>query len=222
MGTQGKVRIGCAWMLLAAWFLSTAGFSRDAGADGGLIQIAHLPSDIRGGQAYRLVYDVPLPIEVVWKFKTSFDNKFLEKNRHISYHRLVSRKDNVAITEDRYSDMPDALFRWKTRIFPEEKRLEFRLVNSSASGHHGHRFHYGHIQLTDLGGTTRVTQVAYFDFWGAGFWANYPWSGGMQDFLEYTAQWERKEAVRFYRRMVEAQQRQEDASSRPFPDRESR
>ena len=39
---------------------------------------------------------------------------------------------------------------------------------------------------------TRVTQVAYFDFWGASLWANYPWGGGMKDFLSYTAQWEQE------------------------------
>ena len=98
------------------------------------------------------------------------------------------------------------MFRWKTRILPQQKRLEFQLINSGKEGRHGHKFHYGYIQLADLGQITRVTQVAYFDFWGAKFWAIYPWSGGMQDFLEYTAQWESEEALRFQRRMAQSEE----------------
>jgi len=39
---------------------------------------------------------------------------------------------------------------------------------------------------------TEVTQVTYFDFFGASFWAHYPWEGGMRDFLRYTAHWEQE------------------------------
>ncbi len=166
------------------------------------IQIDRLVPDARGGQAYRLVYDVPLPIDIFWRFKTSFENKFLVKNRHISHHRFISLKDNLAITENRYSMMPDAVFRWQTRVLPRQRRLEFKLINSSKEGRHGHKFHYGYIQLKAMGPSTRVTQVAYFDFWGSGFWSVYPWSGGMHDFLNYTAKWERREAIRFQRRLA--------------------
>ena len=43
---------------------------------------------------------------------------------------------------------------------------------------------------------TRVTQVAYFDFLGASLWADYPWGGGMRDFLAYTARWEQEMVLR--------------------------
>ena len=58
------------------------------------------------------------------------------------------------------------------------------------------KYHYGHIQLEPVPEGTRVTQVAYFDFWGASIWANYPWSGGMKDFLSYTARWEQETVLR--------------------------
>lgn len=167
------------------------------------IRIDRLPPDARGGQAYRLVYEVPLSIQAFWRFKTNFDNTFLERNRYIVNHRFISLKDNLAITENRYTVSPEAVFRWQTRIFPQKLRLEFELINSSKEGRHGHRFHYGNIQLSPLGGSTRVIQEAYFDFWGAGLWAIYPWSGGMHDFLKYTANWECREAVRFQRRMAD-------------------
>lgn len=57
------------------------------------------------------------------------------------------------------------------------------------------KFHYGHIQLETRAGIeekTMVTQMAYFDFFGLFFWINYPWYGGMTDFLEYTARWEQE------------------------------
>ena len=43
-----------------------------------------------------------------------------------------------------------------------------------------------------MGESTKVTHVAYFDFFGATLWVHYPWGGGMLDFLEYTAQWEQR------------------------------
>lgn len=39
--------------------------------------VYHLAPDSRGGQAYKLVYLVRVPLRVYWKFKTDFDNDFL-------------------------------------------------------------------------------------------------------------------------------------------------
>jgi hypothetical protein len=68
--------------------------------------------------------------------------------------------------------------------------MDFVLLNPEECGQ---KFHYGHIQLESVAGVgkkTRVTQVAYFDFFGVSFWVNYPWYGGMRYFLEYTVRWE--------------------------------
>lgn len=45
-----------------------------------------------------------------------------------------------------------------------------------------------------------MTQVAYFDFWGASFGVHYPWKGDMRDFLSYTAKWEQAIALRLKNR----------------------
>jgi len=41
-----------------------------------------------------------------------------------------------------------------------------------------------------------VTQTAYFDFFGATLWMNYPWYGGMRHYLNYTARWEQETITR--------------------------
>ncbi|MEE9537549.1 MAG: hypothetical protein V3V51_08890 [Desulfobacterales bacterium] len=149
------------------------------------------------GKGYKLVYVVEAPIEAFWKFKTDFDNDFLLSNKFIKSHRLLSRRGNVVVTEDIftedvYTHRPSAKFRWQTTVSPDRYRLDFVLRNPEQCGQ---KFHYGHIQLETLetiGQKTKVTQVAYFDFFGAFFWVNYPWYGGMMDFLKYTARWEQE------------------------------
>jgi hypothetical protein len=148
-----------------------------------------------GGRGYELVYVVDAPLDAYWKFKTDFDNDFLTTNKFINAHRLISQHNNVAVTEDifsedLYSHKPKAKFRWQTTLFPAQYRLAFVLLNPKECGQ---KFHHGSIQLeaADASGQkTKVTQKAYFDFFGVSFWVNYPWYGGMKDFLRYTAHWE--------------------------------
>jgi len=151
--------------------------------------IYQIAPDKRGGKAYKLVYFVKVPIDFCWKFKTDFDNDFLLKNKYIREHNFISQNGNTVITEEKYTNRPDVYFRWQTTVFPEAHRLDFALLNPEQSEQ---KYHYGHIQLESVAEGTRVTQVAYFDFWGASLWANYPWRGGMNDFLAYTANWEKQ------------------------------
>jgi hypothetical protein len=151
--------------------------------------IYQIAPDKRGGKAYKLVYLVEVPIEVYWKFKTDFDNDFLVKNKYIRKHNFISQNGNTFLTEDKYTHGADVNFRWQTTVFPETYRLDFVLLNPKQCRQ---KFHYGHIQLESVAERTRVTQVAYFDFWGVSLWANYPWRGGMKDFLSYTAHWEQE------------------------------
>ncbi|RJQ84162.1 MAG: SRPBCC family protein [Desulfobacteraceae bacterium] len=167
------------------------------GASAAAIEITRPAPDARGGQAYLLSYRVEVPLEVYWRFKTDFENAYLESIPHLLSHRLISREDAEVITEDRYSMMPDAFFRWRTRIAAARHRLEFELIKTNQPGH---KFHYGFIQLEAENGATRVTQTAYFDFWGASFWSRYPWRGGMNSFLRDTAEWEQRTAVRLRHR----------------------
>jgi hypothetical protein len=146
-----------------------------------------------GGNAYRLVYRVNVPIAVYWKFKTDFDNSFLIENKFINDHHFISQNGNIIITETRYTYQPDVSFKWQTNLFPKQFRLVFSLLNPQECRQ---KYHHGYIQLESEGKYTRVTQVANFDFWGATFWVYNPWSGGMQDFLSYTARWEQAIAVR--------------------------
>lgn len=151
------------------------------------ILIERLSSGSGGGQAYRLTYTAPAPIDVYWRFKTDFDNDFLKENKFILSHRFISRDNDTVITENEYTSKPNVIFRWKTTISPLSFRLDFVLLNPESTGHD---FHYGHIILYPQGDTTKVVQEAHFNFFGASLWAIYPWSGGMTEFLKYTARWE--------------------------------
>ena len=154
--------------------------------------IYQMTPDSRGGKAYKLIYIVKAPIVVCWKFKTDFDNDFLVTNKYIREHRMISQNGKTVITEDKYTNGPDVYFRWQTTVSPEAYRMDFVLLNPKQCKQ---KYHYGYIQLEPVKGGSRITQVAYFDFWGASLWANYPWSGGMKDFLSYTAQWEQEKIL---------------------------
>jgi hypothetical protein len=144
------------------------------------ILIERIHSDPRGGQAYRLTYTAPVSIDVYWRFKTDFDNDFLKDNKFILSHRFISRK---------------VVFRWQTTFSYENLRLDFVLLNPEETGHD---FHYGHILLNPQEDSTQIVQEAYFNFFGASFWAIYPWSGGMTEFLKYNAQWEYDMVLKLY------------------------
>lgn len=161
------------------------------------VVIYHLDPDPRGGRAYKLVYLVRVPLEVYWKFKTDFDNDFLMDHKYIREHRIISKTGNAVITGDTYTNTPEVFFIWQTTALEEARRLDFILLNPQ---HCGQAFHYGSIQMEPVEEGTRVTQVAYFDFLGASLWADYPWGGGMKDFLTYTARWEQGIVLRLKNR----------------------
>jgi hypothetical protein len=150
------------------------------------------PAD-KPGQGYKLVYMVAAPLDTYWNFKTDFENDFLMTNKLITGHRLVEYRDNIAITETIYSTKPGVRFRWRTISSTDIHRLDFELLNPNECGQ---KFHYGHIQLEAFGEHTKVTQTAYFDFFGATLWMNYPWYGGMHYYLQYTVRWEQETIVR--------------------------
>jgi len=151
--------------------------------------IFKLKPERKEGRGYKLVYLVDAPLEVFWKFKTDFDNQILLSNKFITAHRVVSRNRNQVVTEGEYSNRPKAIFKWQTTVLPDRHRLKFVLLNPEECGQ---KYHYGSIQLEPLGSRTRVTQVAYFDFFGVSIWVSYPFYGGMKYFLNYTASWEQQ------------------------------
>lgn len=153
------------------------------------VLIYQIDPDKRGGNAYKLVYFVRAPIEFCWRFKTDFDNEFLITNRYIQDHRYISQNGDTVITEDKYSNSPEVYFRWQTTVHSESYQLDFVLLNPEQCKQ---KYHYGRIQLEAVSEGTKVTQVAYFDFWGGSLWAHYPWRGGMREFLSYTAHWEQE------------------------------
>lgn len=156
--------------------------------------------EARGGKAYKLIYFVPVPGNIYWRFKTDFDNSFVAESELIEEHRFLRRKRNVVITANRYAFDSDTVYRWQTIVYPEERRLEFTLLNPEECGQ---KFHYGSIEIEDKGRTTKVTQVAYFDFFGASLWVHYPWSGGMRDILFSTAIWEQQTVDKIRNRYAE-------------------
>jgi len=151
--------------------------------------ITTLRPEAAKGRGYQLVYTVDAPLEATWNFKTDFGSQVLLTNRMITSHRLVSREGNEVITETVYYNKPKLVFRWKTILFPDRHLLEFVLLNPEECDE---EYHHGSIQLEAVDAGTRVTQVAYFNFFGASLWVNYPFSGGMSYMLKYTARWEQK------------------------------
>jgi len=151
--------------------------------------IFKLKPERKDGRGYKLIYLVDAPLDVFWKFKTDFDNQFLLSNKFITAHRLIRRTRNEVVTESEYSNRPKAIFKWQTIVLPDQHLFKFILLNPEACGQ---KYHYGYIQLEPLGSRTRVTQVAYFDFFGVSIWVNYPFYGGMSYFLNYTAAWEQQ------------------------------
>jgi len=156
--------------------------------------ISKLKPERARGRGFRLEFSVDAPLDVFWNYKTNFDNDLLRKNKYITSHKLVSHKDNLVITETEYSYKPRDIFNWQTTIFPDQNLLRYELLNPKECDQ---KYHYGYIQLEAEGEGTRVTHVAYFDFFGASFWVNYPFKGGMSDFLEYTARWEQQFVLEF-------------------------
>lgn len=156
--------------------------------------ITKLKPEKADGRGYRLVYTVDAPLAVTWNFKTDFASQVLLSNQLISSHRLISRDGNEVVTETVYSNKPKRVFRWKTTMFPEQHLLKFVLLNPEACGQ---KYHYGTIQLQAEGSATRVSQVAYLDFFGVSLWVNYPLSGGMSHFLNDTARWEQQAVLKY-------------------------
>ncbi len=153
------------------------------------VLISKLQPEHGKGLGYKIVYWVDAPLAVFWRFKTDFDNDFLVTNKYITSHRFISRKGDVVVTENEYASKPGKIFRWQTTVNTKRHRLEFKLLNPTEAGH---RFHYGYIQLEAVGERSRVTQVAYFDFFGVLLWVNFPFYGGMQHYLRHTARWEQQ------------------------------
>ena len=151
--------------------------------------ISKLVPEQAHGRGFKLEYFVDAPLDVFWNYKTHFDNELLHKNRYINSHKLVSREDNLVITETKYSYKPRDVFKWRTMVIPARHLIEYTLLNPEECGQ---KYHYGHIQLEAVGTRTRVTHVSYFDFFGVTLWVNYPFKGGMSQFLKYTARWEQQ------------------------------
>jgi len=182
----------CALVLIAS-----SGFSSEPHLSGGFQEqlsnsdpvISKLKHGQAHGRGFKLEYRVNAPLDVFWSYKTNFDNELLHTNRYINSHKLVSREGNLVITETEYSYKPRKVFKWQTTVFPDQHLLEYTLLNPEGCGQ---KYHYGYIQLEADGTGTRVTQVSYFDFFGVSLWVNYPFNGGMSQFLKYTARWEQQ------------------------------
>jgi hypothetical protein len=155
--------------------------------------IYRIKPEKRGGEAFKLIYLVPASVDIFWGFKTDFSGDFLLSNRYIKEHHLIKKMGNVIITENSYTNAPGERFRWRTKVYPGQYRLDFQLENPDECGQ---KFHYGTIQLEPFGSQTKVTHIAYFDFFGAYIWVNLPVKGGMRSFLIYTANWERETVTR--------------------------
>ena len=151
--------------------------------------ITKLEPERESGRGFKLEYTVSGPPEVLWGFKTNFDSDLLHKNKFINSHKLVSHEKNLVVTENVYSYKPRSVFKWQTIVLPEQKILKYELLNPEECGQ---KYHYGTIRLEAEGSSTRVTHVAYFDFFGVSLWVNYPFKGGMSEFLKYTARWEQE------------------------------
>lgn len=151
------------------------------------------------GRGYRLEYTVDAPVDITWQFKTDFDSKIVLTNKMILSHRVISRTADGVITETVQSNKPKLVFRWKTRLFPDQHRLEFVLLNPDECGMD---YFYGSILMQAMGSATLVTQVAYLDFFGVSLWVHYPFHGGMSQTLDDNVRWEQKAVPEYWRSLA--------------------
>ena len=194
--------VASVWLLLLSGFMGMRVHPASIEPDDDVLldkgrTIYRIEPEPRGGEAFKLVYLIPAPVDVYWRFKTDFDGNFLLSNRYIKTHRLILATDAFTITENSYANAPGETFRWRTTFDRDRYRMEFRLENPDECGH---KFHYGAIQAEPRGDHTKVTHIAYFDFFGAYVWVNLPFSSGMSAFLNYTAQWENETFLRLRHR----------------------
>ena len=101
--------------------------------------IYRIKPEERGGEAFKLIYLVPVSVDVFWRFKTDFRGKFLLSNKYIKRHRVIGEMGNVIITENTYSNVPNETFRWRTTVYPDQYRLKFQLENPRECGQKFHR-----------------------------------------------------------------------------------
>ena len=62
--------------------------------------IYRIKPEERGGEAFKLIYLVPVSVDVFWRFKTDFRGNFLLSNKYIKKHRVIHEMGNVIITEN--------------------------------------------------------------------------------------------------------------------------
>lgn len=147
------------------------------------------------GRGYRLEYTLDAPLDVAWKFKTDFNSKLVLTNKMILAHRLINRSADGVITETVQANRPKSVFRWKTRLFPDQHRLDFVLLDPDECGMD---YFYGSVTLQPMGSATRITQVAYLDFFGVSLWVNYPFHGGMSQTLNDNVHWEQQAVLTYW------------------------
>jgi len=148
------------------------------------------------GRGYRLEYTVDAPLDVTWRFKTDFNSRIVLTNKMILSHRLVSRSGDAVITETVQANKPKSVFKWKTTLFPDQHRLDFILLDPDECGMD---YFYGSINMRAIGSATRVTQVAYLDFFGVSLWVHYPFHGGMSQTLNDNVHWEQQAVMTYWR-----------------------
>ncbi|MGD2269098.1 MAG: hypothetical protein PVI06_01755 [Desulfobacterales bacterium] len=83
----------------------------------------------RGGEAYKLMHLVPVGIDVFWRFKTDFKGDFLKTNKHVAWQRIIRKAPNVVVVENRLSNRPDVIYRWRNILQPKKYRLDYFLEN---------------------------------------------------------------------------------------------
>ncbi|MDZ7599437.1 MAG: hypothetical protein U5J82_14395 [Desulfobacterales bacterium] len=149
------------------------------------VRIHQIEPDPRGGKAVSLKTSCKcLPRSIGSSRRTSTT---IFWSRTDTFANIISFRA-AAIRSSPRTDLRAAVFfEWQTTVEHDAYRLAFVLLNPLQCGQ---KFHYGTIQLESVDKGTKVTQVAYFDFVGASFWAYYPWGGGMVDFLTHLANWE--------------------------------
>lgn len=175
-------------------FILAAGGAEGA-PPGGEPVITILKPERAEGRGYRLEYTVDAPLDITWKFKTDFDNKIVLTNKMVLSHRVVSQTADSVITESVQSNKPKTVFRWKTLLFPDQHRLEFVLLDPDECGMD---YLYGNIRLQAAGSATRITQVAYMDFFGVSLWVHYPFHGGLSQTLTDTVHWEQQAVLEYW------------------------
>ena len=149
--------------------------------------IEEIPTDPRGGYAFRLTYVVEGSVDAVWRFVSDLDSDLITTRRDVIEQRVIQKSGNVVVTEGVYDFLVDLKIRSKHTLSPAERRIDVTVTNPEAFMQ---AFNYGRIELYPFGNATKVVRTYYFKGVTTALWVMDPGPKGMRAHYKEIARWD--------------------------------